>query len=157
MPPPAAAPVEVQLAEIRGELSTIAARLEAGDSNSEHLFALLKEQLAYFREGMDEIKRQLPTISKQCEATATAVRVDLERQLGRFQSDLDVHVHHKNPHTEQEQWLRAADRTTDERLEALEKEFNERRGANRVITVIISTVISLIVVLVAAAVNGNLG
>lgn len=153
----ASAPVEVQLAEIRGELSTIAARLEAGDNNSEHLFALLKEQLAYFREGMDEIKRQLPAIAKNCEQTATTVRLDLERQIARLHADLDIHVHHKNPHSEQEEWLRTADRTLAGEISTLRTEIDERHGAGKVLTVVVSALISLAVVLISAAVNGHLG
>ena len=38
-------PMQVALAEIRGELKTIATKLEAGDEASAHLFELLKEQL----------------------------------------------------------------------------------------------------------------
>lgn len=133
-------PMQVALAEIRGELKTIAHKLEAGDESSAHLFELLKEQLSYQRNSLDELKVGVQAVRDDSRSMITAMRLDVEEQILEVKEALENHSSLKNPHPNQEDWIREADKRLlhevgslrneyDKRLKALEDEATLARGA----------------------------
>lgn len=134
-------PVQVALAEIRGELATIATQLEAGDKSSAHLFELLKEQLGYQTRTLDELKAGLQGSRDEFRAMVTAMRLDVVDQIAQVARELASHEGAKNPHPLQEEWIRANQRQCadevgilrneiDRRLKPIEDKMNREEGAN---------------------------
>lgn len=80
--------VEVKLTRIEEKLGALAEKFD-GQAKTE---AQLRADIAASRE---ESRRE-----------ASAVRVDLERQVARVAEDLAAHVIAVNPHPQQEEWLR---------------------------------------------------
>lgn len=119
-------PMQVALAEIRGELKTIATKLEAGDESSAHLFELLKEQLSYQRNTLDELKTSLQAARDDSRSMVTAMRLDVEEQITELSAALAAHTVAKNPHPFQEEWIRTNQRQCAEEIGVLRKEMNDR-------------------------------
>lgn len=118
--------MQVALAEIRGELTTIATKLEAGDKASAHLFELLKEQLSYQRNSLDELKNALQASREDSRAMVTAMRLDVVEQISQVAEELAKHISAKNPHPTQEEWIRSNQRSCAEEVGGLRDEIFQR-------------------------------
>lgn len=81
--------IKVALATLNGKVDTMTERMEAGDRQSAQLVTLVKDQLVYQAADLAELKAVVRENNSKADAAATAVRVDLERQIRDLRNDLN--------------------------------------------------------------------
>lgn len=76
----------VSLARLEGKVDTLAAEVRAGDKQSGQLVELLKQQLIYLQQSIDDLKSVVAGERAHTDRATSAVRIDLERQLNEHRA-----------------------------------------------------------------------
>jgi predicted NodU family carbamoyl transferase len=119
------AQIKVDLARMEGKLDTLAAEVSAGDKQSGQLVELLKQQLMYLQQSVDDLKGLLAAERAHTDRATSAVRVDLERQLNVATIDLDQRMEE----------VCADSKTVASRVHILELASERQAGAMKVLAV----------------------
>lgn len=127
--------IEGKVGSIEGKLDGLAAKMELGDNQSANLVAVMQPTLSQLSEAVRELRAEIRDGRVEAAKEASAVRVDLERQL-------EVHRQEDAPHA----------RTLGSRLTRLEEANAKERGARSVLMFAVPVVSSLIVGVIVAVV-----
>ncbi len=84
--------LDVSMARLEGKVDTLAAEVRAGDKQSGQLVELLKQQLVYLQQSVDDLKHLVAAERRHTDQATSAVRVDLERQLNVSVIDIDQRI-----------------------------------------------------------------
>lgn len=143
------APVEemdVSMARLEGKVDTLAAEVRAGDKQSGQLIELVKQQLIYLQQSLDDLKTLLAAERRHTDAATSAVRVDLERQIARLEQAVD------------EKLLTLAETSAahGKRLEMLEVAYQRQQGAMKVLAVVGGFAVTVVAPVVTAVLLRNM-
>ena len=102
-----------------------------------------------------EIRKEIAAVLEAANRAATAVRLDLERQIQSLAADFDQHQAAVNPHSAQEAWLRGGMKDLMDKLDAIKDEIATGRGSGRVWSLLgAAAVTSVITFAVTRALGG---
>lgn len=133
---------EAQFERIHGELALVNTKL---DNEAEWR----TKELKGVSKTLEDLRELFHSLRKEANDIASAVRRDLERQVGQVAGDLDEHEQHPHPHTAWEQAVDLRFTAHSEALNKVAKRTNEQDGALKVLAWlggIIATVTALLIV-----------
>lgn len=81
--------IKVGLATMNGKIDTLAEKVDAGDKQSSQLVQLVKDQLSYLAADQGQLSAVVRENEVKANEAASAVRVDLERQIKDLRTDLN--------------------------------------------------------------------
>lgn len=77
---------------LEGKVETLAEKVRFGDSQSQQLVELLRQQVQHTGAAIDELKRGLAALRHEVLEAVSVVRVDLEKQVSTARGDLSKQV-----------------------------------------------------------------
>ncbi len=139
------------LARVERAIDRVDNKVDSGDRQSQQLVELLKQQLAYLQQSVDDIKGLIPVERAHTDKAISAVRVDLERQLENQKvqgiKDLTEVVRRLDAGREDR-------RVMYERVDVLDRFQSGQAATNKVIAAIGTVLMSGVGALVFKAVGG---
>lgn len=92
--------LEITLARLEGKVDVLSERISGQGAAS-------SETARQMQKGIDDLHNKVDQYREEARHDASAVRQDLERQVGTVMGDLTLHEAAKNPHPAQEEWIRS--------------------------------------------------